>query len=273
MKNFESSSHLQASRIPQTSQRNSFAPISSDIKQLVVQKVLNEQSMSWEKAQFSYNISHASVGRILKQEKEKRKSIEASSSPPKKRGRKSPLDNGSILLLILKKLEKNSQITLKELKLELENEQGFITSISALDRALSKMDITWKVAMKIPVDWNTPETIQARFQYVTDFQIKFLERSKVFIDESSFNLHTKKKNGRALAGEKATLTLLPKGRNLSLMMGINKDGVPHYRIIRSFDKKHGSNAEDFRNFIQDLASKVRFRNVMSSAFLNLNLIN
>jgi len=140
---------------------------------------------------------------------------------------------------------------------------GIETSIAAVDRALTKMDITWKKILTIPVEWNTPEVIQARYQFVNDMAVKFMRRPKVFLDEAAFHMRTKKSKGRALAGEPALLTVLPRGKRISLLMTITENGVPHSKIINSLGvKKRGVNAEDFRSFILDLAGKVERDSVL-----------
>jgi hypothetical protein len=168
------------------------------------------------------------------------------------------LADEDILVYCLDEISKDSQITLKELVQKLKDEKNIETSKSALKRALDAMDVTWKTIVKIPVNWNTPEILVARANFVTDMTVKFINRPKVFIDESGFNLHTKKKNGRALAGEPATISVVPRKRNLTLIMAINAEGIPHYQLIHAWEKKRGTAASDFRSFIIDLCAKVSF---------------
>src|SRR4051794_25718351 len=94
-------------------------------------------------------------------------------------------------------------MTLKKMVKELLDTLKIDTSTSAVDRALSKMDISWKNVLTIPFDWNTTEVINKRAQYVADLntQTHLFNRPKVYIDESGFNLHIRPSKGRALAGK------------------------------------------------------------------------
>jgi len=58
------------------------------------------------------------------------------------------------------KIEENHQITLHQLVEAVEQKFNIETSISGIDRALSKLDITWKNVYPIPVDWNTDSIYQ-----------------------------------------------------------------------------------------------------------------
>jgi len=176
--------------------------------------------------------------------------------PPRKRGRHSPL-SVDVLVGVLLKLEQEATVSLVELVNYIKTTFNVDTSTSALDRALKSMDITWKNVVEIPVDWNTISTIQQRMNYIATLS-HFGSRPKVYIDESGFNMHLKRSKGRALAGEKATLTIMPKGQRISLIAALGSTGIVHYHAFNSLgDKKRGVNAEDFRSFLLDLASKVK----------------
>ena len=92
-------------------------------------------------------MSHASVGRIRQEELAKLNSESPRSL--KKRVQKSPLTI-DIVILMLTLLEKNSQLTLKEMVVILD-EKGIETSTSALNRALHRIKITWKNVTPIPL--------------------------------------------------------------------------------------------------------------------------
>jgi len=145
---------------------------------------------------------------------------------------------------------------------DLETSFHIDTSISALDRALSKMEVTWKNAYSIPYDWNSAEVLYQRQQYLFNLQC-FLQRPKIYLDESGFHLHIKKSKGRALAGEKAKLSLVPKGPRVSLIAALSESGYAHYELFNSIgDKKRGVNGDDFRSFLLNLAPKIPRNSVL-----------
>jgi len=117
------------------------------------------------------------------------------------------------------------------------------------------MDVTWKNVMTIPIDWNTLEVLRARTEYVHQLLL-MMDRNRVYLDETGFNLHTKKSKGRALAGNPATITVVPKGKRITLISALSLQGMIHTRIVHNVGEKKGTNAEDFRNFLLDLVPKI-----------------
>jgi hypothetical protein len=59
----------------------------------------------------------------------------------------------------------------------------------------------------------------------------------------------KKSRGRAIRGEPATLTLVPKGKRLTVIAALTKVGFIHYRLVDSGDKKKGTNSKIPRNSV------------------------
>jgi len=102
---------------------------------------LYEKMMSWEEESAAFGISRVSISRIRKQELQREEP--SAQQIPKKRGRHRSL-NAEHLIFILDLLEKNSQLTLKELVEEVEKKYEIETSESSLERELQKMEITWK---------------------------------------------------------------------------------------------------------------------------------
>ena len=121
------------------------------------------------------------------------------------------------------------------------------TSPSALKSAIAKLDITWKNVLPIPVDWNKPEIIQAHATFVATLSSLVLtQKAVIYIDEKPWNMHKKKSKGHAMQGEPAKLTLVPKGKNITLIAALSTKGLVHTRIVEGLtEKKKGTNAEDF----------------------------
>jgi transposase len=107
---------------------------------------------------YIYNVSRASISRILQEEK-KRKALEEGEEQvelhKKRRGHQSPI-TPSMLTWLLLELEQNSQVTLEEMVYKIENKFNVNTSASALERMLKRMAITWKNVVPILEDWNSP---------------------------------------------------------------------------------------------------------------------
>jgi hypothetical protein len=123
------------------------------------------------------------------------------------------------------------------------------------------MSINWKMVVQIPVDWNTQETIEARMAFISKLGNSFL-RSIFYVDETGFNLHSKRRHGRALSGEPAKLTLVRKEKRLTVIAAIGLEGFIHYRLVDSYEKKRGTTAEDFRSFLLDLVPKLQHNSVI-----------
>ena len=128
------------------------------------------------------------------------------------------------------------------------------------------MNVTWKNVLPIPVNWNTPEVIIKRQQYVQQIvNIKVSNKPIFYCDETGFNLHTKKSKGRAVAGEPAVLTLVPKGKRVTVIACIGPNGFVHTRMVitgvstlaaADEPRTKGTTAEHFRAFLIDLAPKL-----------------
>jgi len=85
---------------------------------------------------------------------------------------------------------------------------------------------------------------------------KLFTRHIVYVDETGFNLHTCRSKSRAAKEEFAKLTLVPKQKRLTIIAALDRTGFFHYRLVNSTTDKHGTNAEDFRNFLMDLFFEV-----------------
>lgn len=91
----------------------------------------------------------------------------------------------------LELLEERCELTLNQLLEKIQEKFPEIqSSKSALDQELKKMDITWKMVMSMLSSWNFEETLLVCQEYVS--KIAFINCLLVFIDESGFNMQTKK---------------------------------------------------------------------------------
>jgi transposase len=245
---------------PPPKARGKTTPIDPSIKALVVEKV-GSGEMTWEEAQKAYNISSSSIGRILTEARKRkvREEREAAGlpveepAPKKKRGPKIKL-SGEDLLEILDWVEEDNGLTLKEIVLRLKEQRGITISKATLHNYFKKMDISYKDVLPIPQRWNTLPVIDQRQQYVIKF-LQLTTHTKIFLDECPFNLLVRRRKGRALRGEPATLSVLPKGRNLSFLAAISPSGILYHKFVPSTGpKKRGVNADDFIVFLNALST-------------------
>src|SRR5690606_38919229 len=109
----------------------------------------------------------------------------------KKRGRKSPLIE-PILVFMLTLIENDSQITLQSLRKKVEETFSIETSVPAIHNALSKLNVSWKTVLPIPVSWNTPDILRKRTEFVGNTLVRIASRVHVYLDEKGWNLTTRR---------------------------------------------------------------------------------
>jgi transposase len=249
---------------PSEHKRKKYDPIPPATQALIVQKMLYEGgSLTWDKACDMFGVSRASISQICG--KEKRKQDGNDVVVPKKQRRKSPLSL-KILTFVLSLLEEESQLILKELVACVEAQYPIYTSISALDKALKKITITWKNVLPMLTCWNFPDVIRKRQEMVHVIARLKLQNIPIFYaDETGFNLHTKNSKGRAVAGEKTKLTLVLKGKRVTVIAAIGTTGFVHHRIVvtgastlapANEPRTKRTTAEHFRAFLLDLCGKL-----------------
>jgi len=198
----------------------------SEIKALVVKKVFYEGTMTWDQAIETYAISRASISHILNEERKRKQNAESNvlvEHPPQKRGRKSPLANGEILIYILDRFEKDSTLDYNRLHKDIEQKFMIQTSPTAIKDTIA-------------VEWNTLTILEARTRFIGSLGGVFL-RPLIYVDEKGWNLHIHKSKGHAVKGEPAKLTLVPKGKNITLIGGLTRIGIIHYRFVESLGEK------------------------------------
>ncbi|KAF4671092.1 hypothetical protein FOL46_000513, partial [Perkinsus olseni] len=140
---------------------------------------------------------------------------------------------------LLAAVEQNASITLKALR---EKVNGAV-STSTIDRVLDGSLLTLKKITPVPVDKNSPQNIAKRAVYCRDYQGEV--RKKIHIDESNYNLWTRRNYGRSRLGERAKKKeRTAKGRNLNILLAISDDGdVVHHEV------HPGSVTDKFRDFM------------------------
>ena len=82
----------------------------------------------------------------------------------------------------------------------------------------------------MPISRNCPATLQARHEYSQRFlgEAPADRRNIVWVDETGFNLHLRRKYGRARRGHNATVVVPNgRGRNISVCAAMSEEGFLH----------------------------------------------
>ena len=90
------------------------------------------------------------------------------------------------------------------------------------------MTYVMKELRPVPQARNSPETIQSRITWVQDMmQNRPVNRANIiFVDETGYNLHIRRRRGRARVGEVAWIeTPTQRGGNISVCAAMNENGL------------------------------------------------
>ena len=201
--------------------------------------------------------SYVSIARQLKMRRQEVRNLDLKNKKfggifQTKKGSKSKLNEEHIEFL-LKLVESPYQlgITLKEMKIKLQEKFGLIISVTTIYRALKKNKKVYKkIVWKKPKD-NEPRTKNLRKIVAVDLLRIFMGNfSPVYIDESSFNLNIRPAfgwgtSGKVLFGKRPT-----KSANYSLLAAMDITGIIGWMVFRGGVKK-----EDFFYFLMELVKR------------------
>jgi len=131
-------------------------------------------------------------------------------------------------------LERNPLLTLQQMRTSLNDNlpNKPEVSTSTIARSLDGMLITLKQAEDNPDARNTPQVIDQRVQYAEWFLEDGVLGHCVFIDETGFNIWTRRSQGRAPRGVPARRIVHgQRGRNCNITFAISPEiGLVHHRI-------------------------------------------
>ncbi|KAG7154532.1 putative DDE superfamily endonuclease domain-containing protein 27 [Homarus americanus] len=157
-------------------------------------------------------------------------------------GRHKIIDNETLDLIVML-LEANPMMTLREIKEEV------------MDIFPTKPHFRGAVSLKMsrdsPAERHSPSVKEARHAYATWILATGLQQQLVYIDETGFNLWTKRTYGRARRGERVHCAVGgQRGRNTTVIAAIAEHcGILYHEI------HYGSvTKEVFSNFISSLAA-------------------
>ncbi|EEQ99693.1 conserved hypothetical protein [Perkinsus marinus ATCC 50983] len=167
---------------------------------------------------------------------------------------------------VLEAVDENPSITLKSIRGKI----GNALSTSTIDRILDGSLMTLKLVTPVPIDKNNAANIAKSRTYCQDYQTEI--RKKVHIDESNYNLWTRRSYARSVVGERAKRKeRTAKGRNLNILLAISDDGnVVHHEI------HVGSVTDKFRDFMGRVSAALNGENVviyMDNAPIHKKLAN
>lgn len=135
-------------------------------------------------------------------------------------------------------LEQNNDATLSEMRDHVKRAVSISTINNILDRSL----ITTKQLRPKPVGQDTPENLQKR-KYFAGFYLKD-HGARVHIDESNYNLFTRRSMGRAPRGQRAFKTQRnSRGKNINILLAIDDTRIIHYVSVV------GSSKDIFKSFM------------------------
>lgn len=132
-------------------------------------------------------------------------------------------------------VDNEADTTLKTLAERILNRFGIAVSQSTVSRALSRNGFTLKLLRQIPESRNSPEVIAARKDYANVFmRDQPIDRKCiVWVDETGFNLHLRRKYGRALAGLRANVVVAnSRGANISICAAMSEEGLLVNKVHR-----------------------------------------
>ncbi|KAG7159526.1 putative DDE superfamily endonuclease domain-containing protein 44 [Homarus americanus] len=162
------------------------------------------------------------------------------------------IDNETLDLIVML-LEANPMMTLREIKEEVMDifpTKPHFSEVT-LSRYLEGELISLKMSRDSPAERNSPAVKEARHAYATWMLATGLQQQLVYIDETGFNLWTKRTYGRARRGERVHRAVGgQRGRNTTVIAAIAEHcGILYHEI------HYGSvTKEVFSDFIASLAA-------------------
>lgn len=127
-------------------------------------------------------------------------------------------------------VEQHPDFTLEQIRGQLQ----VSLSIATISRALDSQLITMKKLEDCPAKRNSLSTRENRSQYAEWYLETGINRTLVYVDETCFNIYTKRTRGRAVKGRPAVRQVSGyRGPNLNLVMAISaRAGVVYYELQR-----------------------------------------
>ena len=153
-------------------------------------------------------------------------------------------------------ISENCTLSLKEINLKLQQRlpEAPKVSLKTIERILDGLFYTLKKVTILPFERNSQSVEDLRREYAEWFlKDGTLVENHVFIDETGFNVWTKRGKGRSKKGTPATVvTSGQRGQNITLILAIS----PQLGVVHHTFHDGGVNADVFTKFMQDLSAKL-----------------
>jgi transposase len=152
-------------------------------------------------------------------------------------------------------IDAQPDLTLQAICSRLIEEHQITVSQKTISTALTRLGFTFKLSRLIPMAWDSPTVIASRIAYVEQFhQSAPLDpRDILWVDETGFNLHLRRRHGRARVGQRVNLVVpTNRGRNISICAAMSADGFIAHRV-----QLGAYNAALFCDFLEILFVRLR----------------
>lgn len=148
---------------------------------------------------------------------------------------------------LLEYLETHNDATLAEMRRHINN----ALSTSSIARILDRSLISMKQLRPKPVGQDTPENLEKRKTFATDYMTDHGHR--IHIDESNFNLFLRRSRGRAPRGQRAFRTQRnSRGKNINILLAIDDSTIIlHKSVIGSTKDVFGPFMTELSNLLED----------------------
>ena len=179
---------------------------------------------------------------------------------PNAGGRRVLLDHEAVDFLIML-IEANPCYTLNEMNNQLRDifpRQPRVSTMT-LSRHLKNELITMKQARNIPQNRNSLEVKEQRVAYANWMFEEGIQKHRIYIDETGFNLYTKRAYGRAPIGERVNRVVSgQRGGNVTVITAISDQvGVLYYEVHLGSVK-----AETFNEFMASMEAIIEDEDVV-----------
>lgn len=128
----------------------------------------------------------------------------------------------------------NPSCTLKTIRNMLERQTSIRLSFGSVGKSLDSLKITLKKSTTIHNLVNSPQTIERRLTYANNFSNNAPREPKkcIFIDESRFIYHLRRKQARSKKGTRAVVRIPSvRGRIQSLILAVSGENIVYSKVI------------------------------------------
>lgn len=224
--------------------------ISQDLRNRFVQQVLSGSGTSVASIARTFGLPISTAHAMLR-----RQEATGATTPTKRGGARATKITPNAQLAVEQWIGERPDLTLKVLCERLAEELAITISRQSMAKLLTKIGFTCKLTRPVPIQRNCPGTILARKEYARRFLSDSPPDSKniVWVDECGFNLHLRRKFGRARRGTRASIVVANShGRNISVCAAMSEEGFLHEQL-----RPGAYSAEHFCSFLVELFEVLR----------------